>query len=112
MDETQDDGVRTALGRIVADETRWPAVLDLRPEGDDYMPHRDAAYEVANQRRLIFDLAMLPGADDEDGPGDEIIAEMSDPTSVYDMIAILCREVLRLRLELHELRWNEGPATN
>lgn len=98
---------QVALGRVVGDASRWPALLGLRPDGDP----PNGSHDVTNQRRLIFDLAILAAAGDDDPPT-EVIADFADPTSVYDMIAILCRELLRLRLELNELRWNEGPATN
>lgn len=85
------------LSRI-ADRARWAELTALAPVGDI-----TETYTPASERGMIFDLATLPGAEDADVDVD-LIAQLAGPAQLYDTIAMLCRELLRLRVEVDDLR--------
>jgi hypothetical protein len=89
-----------ALGRVVEDRRWWDALIALR--GDDEEP--EGVYTVADESRMIWDLALMPGAADDPDAVAELVDKLTRPEAMYDNVAMLCRELLRLRLEVEELR--------
>lgn len=90
--------MRQALARVFAEEQRWSAVIAYRPDDDDPFADRTPA----DEHRFIYDFAMFPDSDSDDAPW-RVIDELATPSSLYDMVGVLCRELIRLRVELGEM---------
>ena len=70
----------------------------------------DPDYDPADDDDVIDGFAELTVT--VEGPGDTLLAMMSDPEELANMFGVLCRRLLRLEAELDELRRSMGATFN